>query len=165
MEKSKIAIPVIEKRKLQAEVIIAIYDEMKEAFGEIKAKKILEKAIIKNAVSEGSKLRQEIDKKVDKKTSVINRFINVFELWKVGGALEIKEIKKTNEVYHFDVTRCKYAEMYDEMGIKDLGKLLSCNRDYNFSIGFDQNLKLERNKTIMEGHKCCTFRYQSLKRI
>ena len=41
MEKSKIAIPVIEKRKLQAEVIIAIYDEMKEAFGEIKAKKII----------------------------------------------------------------------------------------------------------------------------
>ena len=58
MEKSKIAIPVIEKRKLQAEVIIAIYDEMKEAFGEIKAKKILEKAIIKNAVSEGSKFKK-----------------------------------------------------------------------------------------------------------
>ena len=129
------------------------------------AKKLVFNAIKKNAVSEGSKLRQDIDKKVDKKTSVINRFIDVFELWKVGGALEIKEIKKTNEVYHFDVTRCKYAEMYDKMGIKDLGKLLSCNRDYNFSIGFDKNLKLERNKTIMEGHKCCTFRYQSLKRI
>ena len=165
MGKSKIAIPVIEKRKLQAEVIIAIYDEMRDAFGELKAKEILKNAIKKNAVSEGSKLRQDIDKKVDKKTSVINRFIDVFELWKSEGALEINEIKKTNEVYHFDVTRCKYADMYDKMGIKDLGILLSCNRDYNFSIGFDKNLKLERNKTIMEGHKCCTFRYQSLKRI
>ena len=135
MGKSNIAIPVIEKRKLQAEVIIAIYDEMRDAFGELKAKEILKNAIKKNAVSEGSKLRQDIDKKVDKKTSVINRFIDVFELWKSGGALEIKEIKKTNKVYHFDVTRCKYAEMYDKMGIKDLGKLLSCNRDYNFSIG------------------------------
>ena len=165
MGKSKIAIPVIEKRKLQAEVIISIYDEMKDAFGEFKAKEILKNAIKKNAINEGGKLRQDIDKKVDKKTSVINRFIDVFELWKSGGALEINEIKKTNKVYHFDVTRCKYAEMYDKMGIKDLGKLLSCNRDYNFSIGFDKNLKLERNKTIMDGHKCCTFRYQSQKRI
>ena len=51
MGKSKIAIPVIEKRKLQAEVIIAIYDEMRDAFGELKAKEILKNAIKKNAVS------------------------------------------------------------------------------------------------------------------
>ena len=36
--------------------------------------------------------------------------------------------------------------MYNEMGLKDIGQLLSCNRDYNFSVGFDKNLILERKK-------------------
>ena len=87
------------------------------------------------------------------------RFIEVFELWKTGGALEIKELKKTSKQYDFDVTRCRYAEMYKEMGLEDIGQLLSCNRDYNFTIGFDKKLELLREKTIMEGHSCCTFRY------
>jgi len=91
----------------------------------------------------------------------IKKFTDVFELWKTGGALEIEEIKKNDDEYHFNVTRCKYAEMYNEMGLKDIGQLLSCNRDYNFSVGFDKNLILERKKTIMEGHSCCTFRYSN----
>ena len=70
-------------------------------------------------------------------------------------------IKKNDDEYHFNVTRCKYAEMYNEMGLKDIGQLLSCNRDYNFSVGFDKHLILERKKTIMEGHSCCTFRYSN----
>ena len=75
--------------------------------------------------------------------------------------LGINTIKKNDDEYHFNVTRCKYAEMYNEMGLKDIGQLLSCNRDYNFSVGFDKNLILERKKTIMEGHSCCTFRYSN----
>ena len=79
MGKSKIAIPVIEKRKLQAEVIIAIYDEMRDAFGELKAKEILKNAIKKNAVSEGSKLRQDIDKKAIADCVFIICFLRFFK--------------------------------------------------------------------------------------
>ena len=155
------SIPILEKRKLQAEVAKSIFDEMKTEFGDEKARKILKNAIIKNAIDEGAKFRNEIDKKLPKETSTIDRFIEVFELWKTGGALEIKELKKTSKQYDFDVTRCRYAEMYKEMGLEDIGQLLSCNRDYNFTIGFDKKLELLREKTIMEGHSCCTFRYSN----
>ena len=143
MSKLENNISILEKRKLQAEVAKSIFEEMKIELGEDKAKKILKNAIIKNAIDEGKK------------------FTDVFELWKTGGALEIEEIKKNDDEYHFNVTRCKYAEMYNKMGLKDIGQLLSCNRDYNFSVGFDKNLILERKQTIMEGHSCCTFRYSN----
>ena len=159
MNKLENSIPILEKRKLQAEIAKSIFEEMKLELGITKAKKILKNAVIKNAVNEGNQFRKKIDNKLPKDTTVIDRFIEVFELWKTGGALEIKELKKTNNQYNFDVTRCKYAEMYREMGLEDIGQLLSCNRDYNFSKGFDKNLKLDREKTIMEGHSCCTFRY------
>ena len=152
-------ISIIEKRKAQAEVIKPIFEEMVSTLGKTKAKKILKNAIIKNAIEEGSVLREKSNK-TSSKNNVIDQFIEVFENWKTGGALEINEIKKDNEIYHFDVTRCKYAEMYSKLGIKELGGILSCNRDSNFSKGFDKNLILERNQTIMEGSSCCTFRYK-----
>ncbi len=152
-------ISIIEKRKAQAEVIKPIYEEMVSTLGKTKAKKILKNAIIKNAIDEGRVLREKSNK-TSSKNNVIDQFIEVFENWKTGGALEINEIKKDNEIYHFDVTRCKYAEMYSKLGIKELGGILSCNRDSNFSKGFDKNLILERNQTIMEGSSCCTFRYK-----
>ena len=152
-------ISIIEKRKAQAEVIKPIFEEMVSTLGKTKAKKILKNAIIKNAINEGRVLREKSNK-TSSKNNVIDQFIEVFENWKTGGALEINEIKKDNEIYHFDVTRCKYAEMYSKLGIKELGGILSCNRDSNFSKGFDKNLILERNQTIMEGSSCCTFRYK-----
>ena len=33
------------------------------------------------------------------------------------------------------------------------------DRDGSFCEGYDPRLRLERKQTIMEGHKCCTFRY------
>ena len=152
-------ISIIEKRKAQAEVIKPIFEEMVSTLGKTKAKKILKNAIIKNAIDEGRVLREKSNK-TSSKNNVIDQFIEVFENWKTGGALEINEIKKDTEIYHFDVTRCKYAEMYSKLGIKELGGILSCNRDSNFSKGFDKNLILERNQTIMEGSSCCTFRYK-----
>jgi len=159
MTKIKQKISILEKRKMQAEVIKPIYKEMVSSIGEAKAKEILKNSIIKSAVNEGKSLRKLSDKKNDS-LSVIDQFIDVFENWKTGGALEIKELKKSHSDYYFDVTRCKYAEMYEEMGLKNIGDLLSCNRDGSFSKGFDPNLTLERNETIMKGANCCTFRYR-----
>ena len=42
------SIPILEKRKLQAEVAKSIFDEMKKEFGDKKARQILKNAIIKN---------------------------------------------------------------------------------------------------------------------
>jgi len=50
--------------------------------------------------------------------------------------------------------------MYREMGLGDIGHLLSCNRDGTFAEGFDPDLRLEREQTIMADAPCCTFRYR-----
>ncbi|MEY4006295.1 MAG: hypothetical protein RLZZ221_2391, partial [Verrucomicrobiota bacterium] len=90
----------------------------------------------------------------------LQSFIDRQSLWTKGGALEIQVRKRTEDEYHFDVVRCRYAEMYREMGLGHIGQLLSCNRDFVFSEGYDPNLKLERPQTIMQGGKCCDFRYR-----
>ena len=51
------------------------------------------------------------------------------------------------------------AELYQSLGLKDLGATLSCNRDFTLIKGFNPRISLTRTRTIMEGAAFCDFRY------
>ena len=53
--------------------------------------------------------------------------------------------------------RCRYAELYQRLGMHDLGYCLSCSRDPAFARGFNPRLTLTRTRTIMEGAYSCDF--------
>lgn len=149
-------LPTLTKRKLQAEVIGPIFAEMVAEIGEEKASEILDRAIRKAAINEG---RAFAARAPGGKPSMAE-FIKLFELWTTGGSLEIDVLEASDTKFDFNVTRCRYAETYREMGLEKIGHLLSCNRDGSFCEGYDPNLKLDRAQTIMGGAKCCTFRYR-----
>ncbi len=77
-----------------------------------------------------------------------------------GGALEIDIREQTPERLSFNVTRCRYAEMYRALGLADLGSSLSCQRDYALVQGFNPAIGLTRTQTIMEGAPYCDFRFR-----
>lgn len=148
-------LPTLVKRKLQAEVIGPIFEEMVRQVGEDKAQSILDAAIRKAAIAEGKHFAAKAPGGV---TSMAD-FIKLYDLWTADGALEIEVLETSDEKFDFDVTRCKYAETYREMGLGKIGHLLSCNRDGTFCEGYDPNITLDRAQTIMQGAPCCTFRY------
>ena len=149
-------IPTLTKRRLQAAVIKPIYEEMAAVLGEEKAQSILGNAIRKAAIAEAGEF---VGKAPGGKTS-LRSFIDLFELWTADGALEIEVHEESEACFSFDVTRCQYAETYREMGMGQIGHLLSCNRDASFCEGYDPNIKLDRQQTIMNGADRCTFRYR-----
>jgi hypothetical protein len=149
-------IPTLTKRRLQAQVIGPIFAEMAAELGEDKAAELLERAIRKAAIAEG---RAFAAKAPGGKTSMAD-FVKLYELWTADGALEIEVLKADAETFDFNVTRCKYAETYMEMGLRKIGPILSCARDGTFCEGYDPSIKLTREKTIMAGDGCCTFRYR-----
>ena len=148
-------LPVLLKRRLQAQVIGPIHAEMVAAFGKEKADAILDAAIRKAAIAEGKSFAA---KAPGGETSMAD-FIKLYDLWTADGALEIEVLEATDTTFNFDVVRCKYAETYREMGLGKIGHLMSCNRDGTFCEGYDPNIKLERQHTIMAGSPRCTFRY------
>ena len=149
-------IPVLEKRRLQAQVIKPIWEELVARLGAEQARDILDQAIRKAAIEEG----QALAAASPGGDTSMPAFIRLYDNWKTGGALETTTLQATEEHFDFDVTRCRYAEMYQEMGLEAIGDLLSCNRDGTFCEGYDPNITLERKQTIMEGAPCCTFRYR-----
>jgi hypothetical protein len=49
--------------------------------------------------------------------------------------------------------------MYRDMGLGEIGHLLSCQRDATFCEGYDSRLTLRRTQTIMQGASHCDFDY------
>lgn len=154
--KETLDVPVLLKRKLQAEVIGPIFAEMVATLGEQQAAEILDAAIRKSAVAEG----RAFAARLPGGKPTLADFVKLFELWTAGGALEIDVLEASDTAYDFNVTRCRYAETYKAMGLGHIGHLLSCNRDGSFCEGYAPHMDLERKQTIMEGAPCCTFRYR-----
>jgi L-2-amino-thiazoline-4-carboxylic acid hydrolase len=148
-------LPTLVKRKIQAQVIGPIYAEMVAALGEAQASQILDSAIRKAAIAEG---KHFAEKAPGGKTSMAD-FIKLYDLWTQDGALEIEVLRADDTHFDFDVKRCQYAESYKAMGLGKIGHLMSCNRDGTFCEGYDPNIKLDREHTIMAGALKCTFRY------
>jgi len=71
----------------------------------------------------------------------------------------METLEQTRDRLAFNVTRCRYAEMYEELGMRDIGGILSCGRDGEFCRGYAPDVELTRTRTIMEGASHCDFRY------
>ena len=75
-------------------------------------------------------------------------------------ALDYRVIEKSQDAFAFDVTACRYAEFYQELGEPELGFLLVCSGDFDMAEGFGSDIKFARTQTIMQGAGHCDFRYK-----
>lgn len=144
--------PILTQRRIEAGFAKGVYEEMKAELGEETAKRILSRAVIAMAKATAAEMAKAQDG--------LDGFRAVFPRWTAEDALRIDVLKSTATEFDFNVTKCRYAEMYREMGLAELGAVLSCNRDGAFCEGFDNRLKLTRTQTIMGGADHCDFRYR-----
>lgn len=149
-------LPILTQRQIEAAFAKGIYDEMKAELGEETAKRILANAVIKLAKQTAA----EMAKDAPGGTADLNSFRGIQPRWTAEDALRIDVVKSSDSEFHFNVTRCRYAEMYRAMGLAELGALLSCNRDGAFCEGCSPHLKLKRTQTLMGGATHCDFRYE-----
>jgi hypothetical protein len=145
---------MLEKRKIEAEILKEVYETLKASHGEAVAKKTVEESVRRSAIEQARQFAAAAPGGTSLKA-----FQDVMPLWTKGGALEIEVKEQSDTTFTFNVVRCQYAETYKAMGMGEIGHLLSCNRDGAFCEGYDPKLKLERTQTIMQGASHCNFKY------
>ena len=148
--------PILTRRRIEAEFAKGVYDEMTAELGPDAAKRILTNAIVKLARTSAAGFAAQ----APAGQPSLDHFRAIQSLWTAEDALRTDVIKSTDTEFHFNVVRCRYSEMYRDMGLADLGAVLSCNRDGAFCEGYDPKLKLERTQTLMGGAAHCDFRYK-----
>jgi hypothetical protein len=147
-------IAMLERRRIEAAILKHVYDALVASHGVALAKRTLAEAVRRSAIEQAGQMAAAVGGSTSLKT-----FIDRQELWTRGGALETEVVEKSDTRYRYNVTRCRYAEMYRDMGLGEIGHLLSCQRDATFCEGYDKRLALKRTQTIMQGASHCDFDY------
>lgn len=147
-------IGVLTRREVEARILAPIIDALGQTFGREAVIDVVRDAIIRIAQTQGAALAESMG------DNSLAAFADSLRFWTQDNALEIEVIAQDAARFEFNVTRCRYAELYRALGIPELGAVLSCNRDWALIQGFNPTVELTRTQTIMEGASCCDFRYR-----
>lgn len=146
-------IGVLTRREVEARILAPIIEALGEQFGRTEVISIVKDTIIALAQQQGRDLAHAMG------GDDSNAFLDSLQYWTQDDALHLDILEHNDEHLHFNVTRCRYAEMYRALGIPELGAVLSCNRDFALIDGFNENAQLTRTQTLMQGASHCNFRY------
>lgn len=149
-------LPLLERRRLEAAVLVPVIRAMQAEFGEEKVNDVVGRAIRDIARAQGEKAREQA--KIDSIPALAARMTEgpgpLSE-----GSLTVDIVQRDDSHFGFDVKRCQFMEMYEAMGARDLGFLLSCGRDFAMFEGMAPGVSFERTQTRMQGADFCDFRY------
>ena len=145
---------VLEQAKIQAQVLVPLIKAMQAELGEARAN-----ALVRKALGDVYRGYGEAFWRARNESSLGKTIASAFKAYGRDGALDYHVTEQSQDAFEFDVTSCRYAEFYKELGLADIGYLVHCNRDHAMVGGFNPELKLTRTRTIMEGASHCDFRF------
>ena len=151
-------IPIIQQAKIQAQVLVPLVKTLQAELGEQRANALVRKAL-------GDIYRRHGEEFWRKKNenNLGNAMTSAFTTFADDDALEYRVVEQSQDAFEIDVTRCRYAEFYKELGEPELGFLLVCGADFPMAEGFGADIKLTRTQTIMQGASYCDFHYKRLR--
>ncbi len=147
-------ISILARREIEARILGPILKAFMREFGEEKTLKITASVIASIAQETGAQLAKNLG------DNSLEAYARSHSLWTKEDALQMEILEQSPKKFYFNVTRCRYAEMYKELGMSEFGYLLSCGRDAALMAGFNPQIKLTRTQTIMDGAPYCDFRYE-----
>ena len=147
-------IGVLRRREIEARILAPIVEALCEKFDRQEILEVIRSVITEIARRQGREIASSLG------SDELQTYAESIEPWTRSGALELRILNQNDSVLEFDVTRCRYAELYRSLGIEELGGILSCARDAAFIEGFNGEIALERKHTILAGSAVCDFRYR-----
>jgi hypothetical protein len=154
VDTNEVAISHLQRRKIEGRVLIPFVQALRDKCGENTAREVVDATIGRLAAEDGARWAASYGQTTASMRKVAE------ELWAAGGGMDIEVVGVSEDHLDFNVTRCRYAEFYQELGLADVGFRVHCNRDHAMVVGFNRELNLSRSQTIMEGAACCDFRFR-----
>jgi L-2-amino-thiazoline-4-carboxylic acid hydrolase len=153
-----VAIPVIEQAKIQAQVLVPLVKALQAELGEERAN-----GLVRKALGDLYRRHGEAYWRTRREQHLGTIMASAFATYAREDALDYRVIEQSPDAFEIDVTGCRYAEFYKELGEPELGFLLVCSADFTTAEGFGPDVKLTRTQTIMQGASHCDFRYKRSK--
>lgn len=150
-------LPYLERARIQAEILLPLYRRLKDEIGVERAQ-----ALLRESVEEFARgLGREIGEGEGRDS--LDKLRHVIPMFSAQDAVELDMLEHSDTELRFNVKRCRYAELFRELGDPEFGRLMVCGIDPPMTAGIGDDLELERSQTLMEGAGHCDFRW-TLKR-
>ena len=158
--------PMLDRAKIQAPVLVPLLRAFREELGVERANRIAWKGLEKwrtDAI-------RELAKSFPAEATNVERFAALGQSFEpaIGDAIDRKWIEgesdakegKIPERLDFDVTGCRFAQFFRELGEPELGFALLCSFDNTVADEVGKgDVEFKRTQTIMQGGDHCDFRY------
>jgi L-2-amino-thiazoline-4-carboxylic acid hydrolase-like protein len=141
-------IPVIERAKIQAQVLVPLIKALQAELSKERAN-----ALVRRVLGDVYRRLGEQWWRAKQSRHVGENMTLAFASFAKGDALDYSVRGQSEDTFEVDVTGCRYAEFYKELGEPELGFLLVCSSDAPFAEGFGSKIKLTRTQTII----CASF--------
>jgi hypothetical protein len=84
----------------------------------------------------------------------------------IGDSVDFDVLKQSEEAFDFNITGCRFADFFRQLGEPELGFALLCSFDDTMAeeIGTGE-VELKRTETIMQGAEHWDFRYALRRRV
>ena len=113
------AISILEQVKIQARMLVPLVKALQAELGEERANRIVRNAL-------GDMFRELGEKfwRAQRAPNLGANMASAFEKFSAGGALDYDVQKQSVDAFEVNVTGCRYAQFYKELGAPELGFLL-----------------------------------------
>ncbi len=152
------SVSVIEQARIQAQVLVPLVRALQAELGEARAN-----TLVRNALGDHYRRHGEAFWRAKNESNLGTAVASAFKTYARDDALAFDVIEQSQDAFAIDVTRCRYAEFYKELGEPELGFLLVCTADFATADGFGGDVRLTRTQTLMQGASHCDFRYSRQK--
>jgi hypothetical protein len=153
-----VSVSVIQQAKIQAQILVPLVKALQTELGEERAN-----SLVRSALGETYRRYGEEFWRTKNEQHLGKAITSAFSTYASDHALDFNVIEHSQDTFEIDVTGCRYAEFYKELGEPELGFLLVCTADFATAEGFGSDIKLTRTQTIMQGADHCNFRYKRVK--
>ena len=146
------AIPLIQQVKIQAQVLVPLVKALQAELGEERANALVRRAVGDTYRRYGEEFwRKKNEKDLGKSMA------SAFATFARDDALDYRVREQSQDAFEIDVTGCRYAEFYKELGEPELGFLLVCSADFTMAEGFDSDIKLSARRPSCRALAIVTF--------
>ncbi len=147
-------IPLFEQIKIQARVLVPLVKALRAELGEERANALVREALGPLYREFGERCWREQGAR-----TLGEKMAATFQKFAAGDALDYEVVQQGEDAFDVNVTGCRYAGFFKELGAPELGFLLVCSADFVMTEGFGADVQLTRTQTIMQGASHCDFRY------
>lgn len=97
--------------------------------------------------------------------NVPNNDFDTFKSWATNPdpfwehALTWEVVESTDTAFEVKISECLWAKTFRDANAADIGYAGICHGDYAYATAYNPKLRMERTKTLMQGHDCCNHRW------